>query len=378
MTQHLLRIAFRVDAGIKIGTGHVIRCLTLATALKDHGAECIFICRPHEGHLLDYIAEQGFLTQALPDRPTLERIDENDAPPHASWLGTDQIADANDTHAALAKRLGSNAVDWMVVDHYALDARWETSLRSACTRLMVIDDLADRLHDCDLLLDQSLGRDAADYDLLVAPAITLLIGPQYALLRPEFPRLRAASLSRREYPKLQNILVTMGGIDKDNATGTVLDTLASCKLPDGVQITVVMGAQASWLDHVREQALAMPFPTDVRVGVHDMAALMSESDLAIGGGGMTSIERCILGLPTILVIQAQNQIKQAGELERAGAVVIYDPSIKSSEQCLGDLIANIGAPETYTAMSQAAAQITDAKGLELITTHIRAQPKSAA
>jgi len=189
---------------------------------------------------------------------------------------------------------------------------------------MVIDDLADRPHDCDLLLDQSLGREAADYAGLLPPAATPLIGPGYALLRPEFARLRAASLARRERPVLRKLLVTMGGVDKDNATGRVLDALASCTLPDAVEITVVMGPQAPWLSEVRAQAAAMPVPTKVLVGVRDMAALMAESDLAIGGGGMTSIERCVLGLPTIIVIQAENQIRQAKDLERAGAAVIYD------------------------------------------------------
>lgn len=378
MTVPPVHVVFRVDAGTEIGTGHVMRCLTLANALKDRGGECVFVCRPHSGNLIEFIKMQGFTTIALPSLLSSGGKTRTDTPPHAAWLCTDQDTDARDTSAVLDEYFNGKTVDWLVVDHYALDARWEACLRPTTNHVLVIDDLADRPHDCDLLLDQSLGRDAADYTALVPQAAKLLIGPRYALLRPEFARLRAASLARRENPRLCNLLVNMGGVDKDNATGVVLEALASRALPEGVKITVVMGTQAPWLDHVREKALAMPVPTDVLVGVHDMAALMTESDLAIGGGGMTSIERCVLGLPTILIIQAQNQIKQAGDLEQTGAVVIYDPSIKSTEQWLGDLIANISAPEIYTAMSQAAAKITDAKGLERIATHVRTQPKSTA
>ena len=360
------RVAFRVDASIEIGTGHVMRCLTLAAALSERGATCVFLCRPHEGHLMGFIAAQGFPALALPALSASSAKPVANDPSHAAWLGTGWTEDARDSLAALADHTGGAELDWLVVDHYALDARWEAALRPACKQLMVIDDLADRPHDCDLLLDQSLGREAENYAGLLPPAATTLLGPRYALLRPDFARLRTASLSRRVKPELRKLLVTMGGVDKDNATGKVLDALADCTLPDDVVITVVMGLQAPWLSEVRAQAAAMRLSTEVLVGVRDMAELMVQSDLAIGGAGMTAIERCVLGLPTIMVIQARNQIKQAEDLARIGAAVIYDPSEDHAGRDLASLVERISQTENYTDMSQAAAAVTRGEGLPQI------------
>lgn len=359
-----MQVAFRVDASIDIGTGHVMRCLTLAAALSERGATCIFLCRPHEGHLLDYIAGQGFRALALPQLEATREDAQNDDPSHAVWLGTGWAEDARDSLAALADHTGGAAVDWLVVDHYALDARWERALRPACKRLMVIDDLADRPHDCDLLLDQSLGCEAADYAGLLPSAATTLLGPRYALLRPEFARLRAASLARRERPGLRKLLVTMGGVDKDNVTGKVLDALTGCALPDDVEITVVMGPQAPWLGQVRAQAAAMQLPTEVLVGVSDMARLMAESDLAIGAGGTTTWERCSLGLPSIIVATAANQAGIAEAMVAAGAALDPGPvSAAGFTQNLQVALTAAEDPARLAALSEAVAGICDGDGI---------------
>lgn len=312
-----VNIVFRTDASLNIGTGHVMRCLTLADALREQGAACTFICRPHAGHLLDLITQRGHRAVALPaiavDASPIQAFS---GPSHAHWLGTDGVTDAADTRQAL----GDESVDWLVVDHYALDAKWERALLPACRRLMVIDDLADRPHDCDLLLDQNLGRTAEDYNGLTSDNATRLIGPQYALLRPEFAQLRAESLARRAHPKLKRLLITMGGVDKDNATGQVLDALKACPLPGELEITVVMGPHAPWLQHVQAQALQMPWATKVLAGVDNMAELMADSDLAIGAAGSTSWERCCLGLPAIQLVLANNQKEAASALALLGAV----------------------------------------------------------
>jgi UDP-2,4-diacetamido-2,4,6-trideoxy-beta-L-altropyranose hydrolase len=321
-----MRIAFRSDASLDIGTGHVMRCLTLADALRAQGARCSFICRPHEGHLLDLIGQRGHLALALPALDDREHA--SDSPSgnaHAAWLGTDWAMDATDTKRILTHSLGNEPLDWLVVDHYALDHQWEQALRCSARRIMVIDDLADRPHDCDLLLDQNLGRTAEDYAGLLPPYATLLIGPQYALLRPEFAALRPYSLARRAHnPQLKRLLITMGGVDKDNVTGKVLDALTACALPPDLRITVVMGPHAPWLAEVRARAAQMPWATEVLVGVNNMAQLMADSDLAIGAAGSTSWERCCLGLPTIQVVLAENQKLIAHALVNAGAAMTAD------------------------------------------------------
>ena len=294
-----------------------MRCLTLADALRERGVRCTFICRPQSGHLLDMITQRGHHAVALPSLATTTNPMPADTA-HAAWLGTDWQTDAQQTREAL----GAEGVDWLVVDHYALDHRWEQALRPHSRRIMAIDDLADRPHDCDLLLDQNLGRQAKDYCGLLSRHTQTLIGPAYALLRPEFAQWREHSLKRRAQPQLKNLLITMGGVDKDNVTCQVLKALTACHLPTDLRITVVMGPHAPCLAGVHQQAAQMPWPTQVLVGVNAMAQLMVDSDLCIGAAGGTSWERCCLGLPTLLLVLADNQLPGAQALEKAGAALV--------------------------------------------------------
>jgi len=352
-----LKIAFRTDASLLIGTGHVMRCLTLADALRARGADCVFLCRPHTGHLLTQIGDRGHRVVALPAPPSTFTRSPAD-PPHGDWLGTDWRRDAEEARDALS----GQGVDWLVVDHYALDRRWEAALRPACRRLMAMDDLADRPHDCDLLLDPSLGRESADYaELLPVGAVTLL-GPQFALLRPEFAQHRTESLARRAAPALRHLLITMGGVDKDNATGRVLEALDGCTLPPGLRITAVMGPHSPWLAEVQARAARMRVPTQVQVGVMDMARLMTDSDLAIGAAGGTSWERCCLGVPGIVLILAENQHGMAMTLQAAGAIV----ATTSAEEAARWLQAQVSAgtiSDFLARLSVAAACVTDGRGV---------------
>lgn len=314
-----MRIAFRVDASLQIGAGHVMRCLSLADGLRDLGTECIFICRPHQGHLIKLIEQCGYRVLGL--QPTLDTLySHTERNSYADWLGVDWRLDALDTEKALS----TINLDWLVVDHYAIDFRWENQMRQLCKRVMVIDDLANRAHDCDLLLDQNLGRAADDYSKLTSPGAIKLIGPKYALLRSEFFKLRPKSLSRRQSPVLKNLLVAMGGIDKDNITGTVLNVLKESSLPPDMTISVVMGRQSPYLSQVKFQAEQMKCPTHVMVDVSNMAELMATSDLAIGAAGGSAWERCCLGLPSIVIIAAENQRLGAITLEQEGAALIIN------------------------------------------------------
>jgi UDP-2,4-diacetamido-2,4,6-trideoxy-beta-L-altropyranose hydrolase len=311
-----MKFLFRVDASVSIGSGHVMRCLTLAVSLRARGAHCHFVCRQHQGHLIDIVRQRGFEVTELPAAAV--PMGDGGGPAHAAWLGTSWQADAEQTRELTF----AMKPDWLVVDHYALDRRWEEVVRSARARLLVIDDLADRAHACDLLVDQNLGRSADDYRGLVNAGCTVLTGPDYALLRPEFARLRETSLERRNGAPLRQVLVNMGGVDQPNATGEVLAALRGAGLPAECRISVVMGMQAPWIAKVRELAAQMPCATEVLVNVSDMAERMADSDLAIGAAGSTSWERCCLGLPTLMVILAANQEAGAAALERAGAAVL--------------------------------------------------------
>ncbi|WP_299364895.1 UDP-2,4-diacetamido-2,4,6-trideoxy-beta-L-altropyranose hydrolase [uncultured Paracoccus sp.] len=361
------RVALRCDASLRIGTGHVMRCLTLADALRAQGAECLFLCRPHEGHLISLIGARGYPVTTLSAPGASGRRALSDAAPplpaHAEWLGRSWVEDAAETATAL----GPQGTDWLIVDHYALNRSWEQALRPQVRRLMVIDDLADRAHDCDLLLDQNLGRRAADYAPHVPAAARLFIGPTHALLRPEFARARNISLARRTQPALRHLLITLGGVDQDNVTGQILSVLADCALPDLQSIEVILGAAAPWIAVVRQIAAQMPWPTTIRVGITDMAETMSRSDLAIGATGGTSWERCCLGLPTIQMVLAENQIEAAQALEVAGAALTVDAGNLSDTlpKVLGAL-----DPTRLTALSRQAARITDGSGAQRITREI--------
>lgn len=356
-----MKVVLRTDASLEIGAGHVYRCLTLADTLRNRGAECHFICREHPGNLLALIRQRGYPAHPL-GLPVAETV--AGALTHAHWLGVSQEQDALDC-APLLQQLRP---DWLVVDHYGLDSSWESALRAHYSRLLVIDDLADRAHQCDLLLDQNLGRAVQAYQGRVPDRCTVLAGPQFALMRPEFAQLRGYSLQRRErLGRVQQILVSMGGVDRPNATAAILRALCDCSLPEGCKVKVVMGATAPWVDQVRALLQALPFKAEVLVNVSDMARLMADSDLAVGAAGGSSWERCCLGLPTLLATLADNQLSGARALDQAGAA-----------RWLGDVAGIPGqfAPAfgevtaALSSYSQGAAAICDGNGAERVVAYM--------
>jgi UDP-2,4-diacetamido-2,4,6-trideoxy-beta-L-altropyranose hydrolase len=369
-----MKIAFRTDASLQIGSGHVMRCLTLADALRAEGAHCHFISRAHPGHLMEVIRQRGYMTNSLvapveKAQAAIKNIatkvrdsqpNQQHEPAHAAWLGSTWQADVHETAAVLARL----QPDWLVADHYALDQRWEAALEPHFKKLMVIDDLADRVHCCDLLLDQNLGRQPLDYAALVPTHCQVLTSPHYALLRPEFAALRAYSLQRRKtQPALRQVLITMGGVDQSNATGQVLQTLKNCALPQECRITVVMGLTAPWLESVHELAAQMPWPTEVVVNVNDMAQRMVDSDLAIGAAGSTSWERCCLGLPTLMVILAVNQQPGAQAMKAAQAARLIGV-VNDIPTQLPLAVAEMIELEHQSRMSLDASAVTDGRGVE--------------
>jgi UDP-2,4-diacetamido-2,4,6-trideoxy-beta-L-altropyranose hydrolase len=354
-----MNVVFRADASLQIGTGHVMRCLTLARGLADRGHQCQFITRLHPGNLVDYIGQSGFPVHVL-NAPgnTLRQDPEYE---YARWLGVSQNEDATECKP-IVDRIQP---DWVVVDHYGLGVDWQTVL-AGFGRTMVIDDLANRQHDCDLLLDQTFGRSEHDYRNLVSPETRLLCGAEYAMLRKEFSELRPYSLDRRKSGDLDHLLVTMGGVDKDNATEQVLNALRDSGLPEHCKLTVVMGNHAPWLASVQNAADKLPWSTEVRVGVRDMAALIAECDAAIGAAGATSWERCCLGLPTIMVVVAENQRDVALGLSRAGAAFVIGSLEKVSEDLPVAVNRLASSREYCSAMGTRAASIVDGFGVDRV------------
>lgn len=364
-----MRIVFRVDASLQIGSGHVMRCLTLADALHGEDTCCHFVCREHSGHLLETIRARGYKVHTL---PCTESVGAEVVEEYEHWLGCDWHADAMQVKEVLS---GLDA-DWLIVDHYALDWRWERLVAAHCRALMVIDDLATRAHECTLLLDQNLGRESIDYAALVPANCTVLAGANYALLRPEFSVLREQSLAHRKQGALSQVLISLGGVDKDNATGAVLDALRPCSLPTESRLVVVMGSQAPWLNDVRQQAETMPWATEVLSDIRDMARRMTDSDLAIGAAGSTAWERCCLGLPALMIVLAENQWPGARALAASQAAWLVGEPNDIAEQ-LPRLIGRLMQAPAMTAMSEHASRITDGKGTSRVVAMMRTLNGSA-
>jgi len=316
-----MNIVFRTDASVKIGSGHVIRCLTLALFMREQGWNCKFVSNKHEGNLIDKISSYGFEVYVLEDFP------ESSSSPN--WQN-----DALQTK----KSINSETIDWLVVDHYELDERWEKELRPHVKKIFVIDDLANRKHFCDVLLDQNLVSNfKTRYKFLVNKSCRTLLGPKFALLQEEFQLIRE---TMRRVDKIASILVYFGGSDIHNLTGKTIEAFQKLDR-GGIRLNVVLGFDSPNMDSIRKQ-----IEKDERIRLHNtlpsLAPWMEQSDLAIGAAGATTWERCCLGLPSLVITVADNQKAVAEELGRRGLIKYlgHHDSVSSSslysalEECL--------------------------------------------
>lgn len=341
-----MRVALRADASTALGAGHVMRCLALADELRRQGAATQFLCRRQVGDLGELIEAHGHPLIRLPAE------------------AADPRADAEQCLVAL------DPVDWLVVDHYRLDAAWETALRAKARRILAIDDLADRRHDCDLLLDQNHRPEAETrYAGLLPPACVGLYGPRYALLRSDFAACRA-SAPRRD-GKVKRILVFFGGADAEGVSLMALEALRQLSHP-GIAIDVVVGGVNPHLPRVETACRALPGAV-LHVQSDDMAGLMVKADLAIGAGGTSSWERCCLGLPCLTLGIAENQYGPAAALAEAGAQVYLGPAATIGPTRLAALLAQvIELPEWLRHMASQGMALVDGRGTARVAARLLA------
>lgn len=330
-----MRVLIRADASTDIGAGHIVRCATLARQLIRAGHTVYFLCRRHPGNLVSWLEAEGFEVGQLPEDTTDEE---------------------SDTHHCL-NHLSGQTFDWIVVDHYQLGIIWERKLAQV-GKVMVIDDLA-RNHACDLLLDQNaLNPLHAHYPARISPNASLLLGPAFALVRPEFSALRQATL-RRKRERLERLLICMGANDPENETSKVLAGVALSHL-QGLNVDVVIGSGNPHRDAIEDICTRRP-NTYLHVQTNRMAELMAAADCAINAGGSTTWERCTLALPGIVTICADNQVEIVQAVGRAGAHHSLgwhtDLSAEDYARVLADL-----SPARLKSMSQAAARICDGLG----------------
>jgi len=361
----MLAIAIRVDASSQIGIGHFMRCLTLADALKQRGAQIRFVCRHLPKYLQDMLVNKGHELMRLNNKPNGAIID---TLAHAHWLGVSQNQDA----AATKHALSGQAWDWLIVDHYALDARWESALRQVAKKILVIDDIADRQHACDVLLDQNFYVDMETrYTDKVPAHCQLLLGPRYALLRDEFLWLREQTKPR--LGAVKNILVFFGGVDPENCTSLVIQALTSMS-NEGLHVDVVIGAQHPNYEQIRQACYARGYTCHVQT--KRMAELMAAADLAIGAGGSTTWERMCLGLPAIVISIADNQTPTNQALMKAGYINFLGELSSVTE---ADIVAGIhhclASPDVLRIQSTMGRQLVAGGGAGLVCEQIFAESR---
>jgi UDP-2,4-diacetamido-2,4,6-trideoxy-beta-L-altropyranose hydrolase len=333
-------VCFRVDASAYLGQGHLMRCLALAESLRDEGWQCHFVCQEKAGHAIDGILCEDFLVHVMPDT-------------------NDWQADAEATLALL----DTHAIDTLIVDHYGLDARWERQLHSHVRQLMVIDDLANREHDCDLLLDQNAGRNASDYQRLVPSNCIILAGSEFALLRKEFSEQRVKIRPRNNV--LEHLLISLGGADAGNVTDKVLLVLKEHPPVNLKTITIVLGKAHTGIDAVRTRAAELPWPVRIILNAKNMAELMAEADLAIGGGGISSWERCCMGLPSLIIAIADNQLPGAMALQAIGGAQYLGDTLSFTPALRRTFERGLSAKD-LSALSDNAFRLVDGNGLSRV------------
>jgi UDP-2,4-diacetamido-2,4,6-trideoxy-beta-L-altropyranose hydrolase len=329
MEEIRMNVAFRTDSSLQIGYGHLMRCLTLADELRQHGADIVFVCREHPGNMIGLIEAKGYSVVRL-TQTEAEYVEAPEDLAHAAWLGVAWQQDASDTITAVR----DVHPQWLIIDHYALDRRWEQMLRPYVGKIMAIDDVADRPHDCDLLLDQNLyeGMETR-YDNLVPKSCHKLLGPKYALLRPEFAAARK-NLRERD-GQVKRVLVSFGGVDPTNETEKALQALTGNDLQFDVDVVVGGG-------NLHKEQIQKICAANDRFHYHcqvdNMAELMAAADLAIGAGGATTWERCFLGLPSIVLVLADNQKQAAEYLATLDILILLGDARKISPKDIADAI----------------------------------------
>jgi UDP-2,4-diacetamido-2,4,6-trideoxy-beta-L-altropyranose hydrolase len=309
-------VAFRVDASNQIGTGHVTRCIALADELTAAGMRCCFICRSLEGNMILNIRNHGYKTFELPKNNRMTYVHDylNNQLEHADWLGVDWLTDAEQTAAILELQ----NITWLVIDHYAIDIKWEEHIKPYINYLCVIDDLDNRNHSCEILIDQNwFGLQTnLRYDKKVNHNCIKLVGPNYAIIKSIY--LKARKKVKKRSGIINTILVFFGGSDQQNQTEKTLAALSN-DIFDEIYVDIVVGP--NYLNYEALSQLASKRSrTKIYKNLPDLSDLMVKADIMIGAGGTTTWERMCLGLPSLIISIANNQTQICIELNNAGFI----------------------------------------------------------
>jgi UDP-2,4-diacetamido-2,4,6-trideoxy-beta-L-altropyranose hydrolase len=353
-----VRVAFRVDASHRMGTGHVMRCLTLSDSLRKKGCECFFIHRDHSGNLASLIIERGYQVHLLPETKS-NSISVSDSD-YGQWLGITQIEDARQTIDTII----GTPLDWLVVDHYSLDVEWEHNLQPYTNRIFVIDDLENRKHHCDLLLDQNYSKINGRYQFLIPDKAHCFCGPKYSLLRPEYLQ-EFHSLEIRT-GEVKRILIFFGGSDYNNMTTNALKALSSPVLAH-LEVDVVIGSNNFHKIEINK-IIANRTNTHLHQNLPHLASLMAKADLSLGGGGSSNWERCYMGLPSIVVALSENQRKICEALSEESYINYLGMVSEVNEEIITSaIIYMLDHPDEIKKQSESMKKLVPGDGLDIVT-----------
>ena len=346
-----MNIAIRVDGNAETGVGHVLRCITLADKLIDYNIKCTFFVRNISKSLFAILDEK--FEVILLDRIDImfSAIDE-----YSRWLGVNQRFDAEE-FIAMAQPGNFNGV---VVDHYGLGHHWERAVQDNFRFILVLDDLANREHICNLLVDQSIGRKASCYSSLVPQICTLLVGPKYALLRDEF------SADFSGFKKQFDILINFGGADKNNYTEHVLITLAMHANMHKHSIKIIIGSDYPYTFGLERRVEELGLKCKLVENPNNVAREISECRIAIGAGGVSLLERSALGVPSIVYAIADNQKHISAEYERQGLGAVIRKGEIGEHVKLASIIDTILDPKMLSKKSLSNSDFVGAHGTDRV------------
>lgn len=352
---------------MRIGSGHLARCLNLADALKNQGAEVVFVCRDLPGNLIDLACRRGYMVTRLPapsESPSQLPTD----PPIPPWAVVPWEEDAIETQRALKEHEGT--WDWLIVDHYGVAGAWERAMRSLARRVLVVDDYGVRSHDCDVLVDQNVGgKSQQRYVGIVPISADVLLGPSYALLDPSFAEARCRLPTRDG--TVNRILILFGGTDPTNETLKALQAQKALNRQD-LMATVVIGQANPHRSSIETFCTTNDW-TSLHIQSTDIPRLMSESGLSVGGCGMTTWERCCLSLPTIVCAVAENQVPIAAAAHEQGILTYLgrENAISISDYALA-IESAISQPNLLRDQSNRAGALCDGRGANRVAQHLLA------
>lgn len=332
-----MKFVFRVDATLVLGSGHIMRSMSLAHALHQRGAEIVFAVLHITEYLKDILILAGYEVKHLP----LIAQDDEDADASATLACTQEVTA-------------------YVLDHYNLGARWELLVKTHAP-VLALDDLG-RAHDANWVLDQNFyAQPQMRYVDQLSTETKIFLGPIFALLRPEFEEARRIASVRDK--GVRKVLVFLGGMDANNVTSKVLQAIEQ-SLPLAIHVTVIAGASHPTLPWLHDWC-ARRGNASLHLQVNNMAKYLLAADLAVGAGGSSTWERCACGLPSVTLCIADNQKEVIQEGMRAGFLWGFDAIPEIDD--LADVLRLLQrSPSLLEHMSQQALRITDGRGAKRI------------